>query len=211
MFVRLLRIAVILISAVLMNRQARGASIFSFQFSGNQTVGNILFDDSVDDANPDPQRGLYHNAIAGYVININGTPESGTGIPVFKTLQGTSGDIVVGVESNVVGGCGPSTDCIAFFLGTPFLGQSPSDFDLTFYYPANSFASDRLPVIVPSTGSGILRSDLAQFFLGNAASTSVVPIPEGSPLVQEGFGIVVLVLFRHSTKRQRVPTRSGPA
>jgi hypothetical protein len=198
MFMQLARVLVVSIVAVQMSViQAQASLILNFQFSGNQTSGSIVFNDGVADSNPDPKSGLYHNAIVNYVINIDGTPSTGGGTAVFETLHGASGDIVVGVESGIVGGCGFSTDCIAFILGAPFLGQGPTDFDLTFDYPAGSFLSDALPVAVPPTGQGILRSDVEQFFLGVNASTRVTPVPEPSPLVQLLFGLAVITLLRH--------------
>ncbi|QKQ73372.1 PEP-CTERM sorting domain-containing protein [Nostoc sp. TCL240-02] len=168
--------SVTLITLGLVNTPSAQAALFSFNFSGRGTTGSILFDDSIPDSNPDPLKGLYRDAIRDYNIKIDGTPQTETGIPTSEVIQGSSGDVVVGLESDGVGACGLTINCVAFILGSRFLEQSPSDFDLSFYYPAGSLPSDGPPIVVPTTGQGILRSDLRQFFLGASASTSVVPV-----------------------------------
>jgi hypothetical protein len=171
------------------------ASILTFQFSGNSIFGTILIDNSAPDSNPDPQKGLYHNAIVGYATTIDGA-QNNFGQQVFTMLQGSSGDVVIGLEADGVGACGLSVDCLAFILGRTFLQEGPADYDLTFYYPPHSFLSDAIPGTVPSSGAGILRSDIQQFFLGSTASTSIVIIPEPKSIIQLVLGLAVASISR---------------
>lgn len=191
----------------IVNAPSAKAAIFSFNFSGRGTTGNILFDDSIPDSNPDPLKGLYQDAIIEYNIKIDGTPQTETAIPTFEVLQGSSGDVVVGLEANGIGACGTTINCVAFILSSRFLEQSPSDFDLSFYYPAGSLSSDAPPIVVPAAGQGILRSDLRQFFLGASASTSVVPVtPVPEPLTILGSATALcfgLTLKRGLLRRQK--------
>ena len=202
MVAQAVRILAILGFGVQMGIQAQAESLFNFEFSGNQTFGNIVFDQSVPDANPDPQKGLYPDAIVSYVIHVNGTRATETYVPTYLTLQGTFGDVVVGINAEGIGACGPE-DCFSFDLNAHFLKLGPEDFDLTFYYPINSLPSDGLPTAVPATGPGILRGEV-QFFLGLAASTKVSPVPEALPLLQLGLGLAIFALIGHGTKRKRI-------
>ncbi len=164
------------------------AALFSFNFSGRGTTGSIIFDDSISDTNPDPLKGQYLGAIVEYTVNINGTHQTETNTPTYEVLQGSSGSVIVGLEADGIGACGLTVNCVAFLLGSNvFPASNPSNFDLSFYYPAGSLLSDTLPVVVPATGGAILRSDERQFFLGSDASATVVPVtstpvPESSTI-----------------------------
>jgi hypothetical protein len=191
---------------------ALNASILNFQFNGNSITGSILVDNSISDSNSDPQKGLYHEAIVSYQIEINGA-HNNLDQPVFTTLQGSSGDVVIGIEADGVGACSLSTDCLAFILGQTFLDEGPIDYDLTFYYPAGSLSSDALPGAVPSSGPGILRSDVQQFFLGFACSASIAPIPEPTSIQQVVLGLAVVfigaVSLATSRNRRYTPMHSA--
>lgn len=91
----------------------------------------------------------------------------------------------------------------SFDLSSHFSGLGRYGFDLTFFYPINSFPSDGLPTAVPATGGGILSSDDVQFGFGRAASTKVSPVPEALPLVQLGLGLVLFALIDDDKKRKR--------
>ncbi len=148
------------------------ATQFNFSFSGNGTTGNIVFDDSIVDTNSDPLKGQYLGAIVQFNININGTPQTETGIPTFESLQGSSGSVIVGLAADGIGACGLTVNCLAFLLGSN---------TLSFYYPAGSLSSDALPITVPATGEAILGNDLRQFFLGSDAFASITSILDTIP------------------------------
>jgi hypothetical protein len=191
---------VFIVSAFSMSAGGSASSILDFQFSGNSVSGSVLIDDSVADSNSDPQKGLYHNAIAGYFIAVNGARNE-FGQQVFTTLQGSSGDVVVGLEADGIGACGLTVDCLGFVLGAKFLEEGPTDYGLGFDYPAHSFPSDAIPNDVPSSGEGILGSVVQQFFLGSAASTSVSAIPEPPGVVQMALGFLVVFIRRLATRQ----------
>ena len=175
------------------------ATQFNFAVSGRGTTGNIIFDDSVLDTNPNPAVGEYLGAIMQFYININGTPQTETGIPTYEIIQGSSGSVIVGLPGNGVGSCGLSVNCLAFLLGSNiFPPTDPLNFDLTFDYPAGSLSSDALPVAVPATGVAILRSDTRQFFLGSDASSSIAPASILEPATWSllGIGAALLALRR---------------
>jgi hypothetical protein len=187
------------------------AALFHFDFNGRGTTGHILFDNSILDTNPDPLKGQYLGAIVTFDININGTPQTETGIPTFEIIQGSSGSVIVGLAADGIGACGLTVNCLAFLLGSNvFPPTDPSNFDLTFDYPAGSLLSDALPATVPVTGEAILRNDLQQFFLGLDASASIVPVSVPEPatfwVFAVGAGLTVLRKFTgklHSGRRGR--------
>jgi hypothetical protein len=161
------------------------ATVFNFSFSGNGTSGNVLFDDTVLDSNPSPVNGEYLGAIVSFTININGTPQTETGIPTFEIIEGSSGSVIVGRTQ-----CGSPVNCLAFLLDSNvFPPTDPSNFDLTFDYPRGSLSSDSLPVDVPATGPATLRSDLRQFSLGSEALSSIEPVSVPEPGIWSLFGI----------------------
>jgi hypothetical protein len=178
------------------------ASQFTFNFSGRGTSGSVLFDDSIPDTNPDALKGQYLEAIEWFVINIDGTPETGTGIPTFETIQGSSGSVIVGLATDGVGACGPTVNCLSFLLGSNIVPPvQPLNFDLTFYYPADSLSSDALPVTVPVTGSAILRNDFRQFFLGSDAAAVIEPVAVRESTTAWsllGIGAGLLIVLKHS-------------
>jgi hypothetical protein len=179
------------------------ANPITFSFNGGGTSGNVVFDDSVFDSNPHPLKGLYLGAIQSFVVNINGTHQTETDVPVFETIQGSSGSVAVGLADNGIGSCGPTVDCLAFFLGSVALPPAdPSKFDLTFYYAAGSLSSDALPVAIPATGEAILRSDARQFFLGRDASGVISPsqVPEPATWSLLGIGTAILAFFRSGSR-----------
>ncbi len=181
------------------------ATVFNFSFSGRGTAGNILFDDSILDTNPDPLKGQYLGAIVRFNININGTPQTETGIPTFEIIEGSSGSVIVGLAADGIGACGLTVNCLAFFLGSNiFPPTDPSNFDLTFTYPAGSLSSDTLPVAVPAIGEAILRSDLRQFFLGLDAFASVAPVsvPEPGPWSLFGIGAGLMARLKFMKKNE---------
>jgi len=182
------------------------ATQLNFSFSGRGTTGNILFDDSILDTNPDPLKGQYLGAIVRFNININGTPQTETGIPTFEIIQGSSGSVIVGLAANGIGACGLTVNCLAFLLDSNiFPPTDPLNFDLSFYYPAGSLSSDSLPVAVPTTGEAILRNDLRQFFLGLDAFASIAPVsvPEPGTLSLLGIGAGLLALLKSMEKTSR--------
>jgi hypothetical protein len=189
-----------LIASGVVSTNLAEAALFSFDFDGRGTTGHILFDDSIIDTNPDPLKGQYLVVIVRSDININGTPQTETGIPTFEIIQGSSGSVIVGLAADGIGACGLTVNCLAFLLGsTVFPPTDPSNFDLTFDYPAGSLLSDALPAAVPVTGEAILRSDLRQFFLGLDASASILPVSVPEPatflLFAVGAGLTVFCKF----------------
>lgn len=185
------------------------ATVFNFSFSGRGTTGNILFDDSILDTNPDPLKGQYLGAIMRFNVNINGTPQTETGIPTFEIIEGSSGSVIVGLAANGIGACGLTVNCLAFLLGSNiFPPTDPSNFDLTFTYPAGSLSSDILPVPVPGIGEAILRSDVRQFFLGSDAVASIAPVsvPEPGTWSLFGIGAWLMALLKFMKNESR---RSG--
>jgi hypothetical protein len=156
---------------------AEGA-LLQFSFNGRQTTGEIVFNDSIFDSNPDASKGQYLGAIVRFDVIINGTPQTETGLPVFDAIHGSSGSIIVGLSGSGIGSCGLGVDCLAFLLGSNvFPPTDPSNFDLTFTYPAGSLLSDAIPSAVPPAGQAILRTNVRQFFLGTNAPASVSPVP----------------------------------
>jgi len=182
--------------ATMVIMESAEAAQFNFSFSGRGTTGNIIFDDSILDTNPNPVVGEYLGAIIHFHIHINGTPQSETAIPTFEIIQGSSGSVIVGLPGNGIGSCGP-VDCLTFLLGSNiFPPIDPSNFDLSFEYPAGSLLSDALPTAVPATGEALLRSTPRQFSLGGDALSSISPvsIPEPEIWSMLGIGAAVLAL-----------------
>jgi hypothetical protein len=173
------------------------AALFSFNFGGRditgrigdtiggEITGNIIFDDSIPDTNPDPLKGQYLGAIVEYTININGARTSQGDTFTYEVIQGSSGSVIVGLAIDGVGACGLTVNCLAFLLGSNVFPLSPlsnpSNFDLHFTYPAGSLLSDALPVVVPATGGEpLLRSDERQFSFTFDAFATVVPVTSTS-------------------------------
>jgi hypothetical protein len=197
MFTKALRAGIFVLLVVQIGTQAAASTVLDFHFSGSHLSGDILFDSTVTDTNPNPQAGLFPDAILSYLINVNGAPDN-LGATVFRTFQGTSGDIAVGFAYGGLGGCGSDIDCLDFILGASFLHEGPNDYDLTFYYPAGSLASDGLPATVPLSGPMILRGTPDQFSLN--ALTSVAPVPEGTSVFFVGAGLILTALLLHAVK-----------
>jgi hypothetical protein len=91
--------------------------LYEFSFNGPDSSGRIVYS-VVPDRDRDDHKGRYIGAVQSYVLNLNGTIQSETGLPVTETFRGNVGSLIVGFQADGVGACGFASDCLAFVFDT---------------------------------------------------------------------------------------------
>src|SRR5262245_20037041 len=94
--------AAVLLSLVFFGSTAH-ADLYRFDFASPLGSGHVIYDNSVPDVDPDPDKGRYLGAILSYEVRLDGMRQNETGLPTFETFTGTGGSFLLGLEDDGVG------------------------------------------------------------------------------------------------------------
>jgi hypothetical protein len=172
---------------------AAAPPLYEFTFDGPDSSGRVVYS-VVPDRDPDGHKGRYIGAVQSYTIQLNGTVQSETGLPVTETFQGSVGSLILGFQADGIGACGFASDCLSFVFDTLHFPAWPNDpfVNIQFDYPVGTFTDDGLPTsLAPVAGQSIFMSGNRQWFLDHPL-TQIAAVPDAPSLALLLAGLAVL-------------------
>lgn len=184
--------------------------LYAFSFDGPDSSGRIVYS-VVPDRDRDDHKGRYIGAVHSYSIQLDGTVQSETGLPVTETFQGSVGSLILGFQADGIGACGFASDCLSFVFETLHFPAWPTDrfVNIQFDYPVGTFTNDSLPTSLgPLAGQSIFMSDNRQWYLDHPL-TQIAAVPDAPAWALLMTGLAVLGIAARQRPRPAVPKPRG--